>query len=57
MIWQTATANVRSRRLAERLGFVHEGTLRSSSVLRGERLDLDLDLLSLVSAEIDRTAG
>lgn len=52
VVWQSATANARSRRLAEALGFVHEGVLRSSFVLRGERLDMDL--LSLVGAEIDR---
>ena len=43
--------NTRSRRLAERLGFQHEGTLRSNYVLRGERLDTDV--LSLVGAELD----
>lgn len=54
VVWQCATGNTRSRRLAEKLGFVHEGTLRSSAVLRGERLDLDV--LSLVGAEIDCAA-
>ncbi|WP_187369298.1 GNAT family N-acetyltransferase [Baekduia soli] len=53
--WRSATANVRSRRLAQRLGFTHEGTLRSSYVLRGERLDVDV--LSLVGTEIDAAAG
>ncbi|HEV3001860.1 MAG TPA: GNAT family protein [Solirubrobacteraceae bacterium] len=55
VVWQSSTRNPRSRRLAEKLGFVHEGTLRSSYVLRGERLDVDV--LSLVGAEIDRAAG
>ena len=49
--WHSTTANTRSRRLAERLGFQHEGTLRSNYVLRGERLDTDV--LSLVGAELD----
>ena len=49
--WHAAVANVRSRRLAERLGFRHEGTLRSNFLLRGERHDTDV--LSLVGAEID----
>lgn len=52
VFWQCDTRNVASRRLAERLGFRYEGTMRSCYVLRGERLDLDL--LSLVGAEIDR---
>lgn len=55
VVWKSSTANTRSRRLAEKLGFVHEGTLRSSYVLRGERLDVDV--LSLVGVEIDRAAG
>ena len=45
------TGNTRSRRLAERLGFVFEGTLRSSYVLRERRLDVDV--LSLVGPELD----
>lgn len=52
--WLSSTRNVRSRRLAEKLGFVHEGTLRSSFVMRGERLDLDV--LSLVGEEIEAAA-
>jgi ribosomal-protein-serine acetyltransferase len=49
--WHASTLNVRSRRLAERLGFMHEGTLRSNYVLRGDRLDTEV--LSLVGAELD----
>ena len=49
--WHSTTSNARSRRLAERLGFQHEGTLRSNYVLHGERLDTDV--LSLVGAELD----
>ena len=49
--WRTTTVNARSRTLAERLGFRHEGTLRSDYVLRGRRYDTDL--LALVGAEID----
>jgi RimJ/RimL family protein N-acetyltransferase len=49
--WQCDAQNAASRRLAERLGFRFEGTLRSATVLRGERRDLDL--LSLVGDEID----
>jgi ribosomal-protein-serine acetyltransferase len=53
--WQCDTRNTRSRRLAERLGFVHEGTLRSAYVLRGDRTDTDL--FSLVGAELDAAIG
>ena len=49
--WHAGTTNARSRRLAEHLGFVHEGTLRSNYPLRGVRLDTDV--LSLVGAELD----
>jgi RimJ/RimL family protein N-acetyltransferase len=49
--WHAASVNGRSRQLAERLGFVHEGTLRSNYVLRGDRLDTDV--LSMVGAELD----
>ena len=49
--WHASTLNVRSRRLAERLGFTHEGTMRSNYVLRGDRLDTDV--LSLVGPELD----
>ena len=42
-------------RLAERLGFRYEGTLRSAYVLRGERYDLDV--LSLVGTELDDMGG
>jgi ribosomal-protein-serine acetyltransferase len=50
--WHAGRLNARSRRLAERLGFVYEGTLRSNYALRGARLDTDV--LSLVGGEIDR---
>jgi RimJ/RimL family protein N-acetyltransferase len=49
--WHSTTVNTRSRRLAERLGLQHEGTLRCDYVLRGERLDTDV--FSLVGAELD----
>src|SRR3954454_792128 len=48
--WRAASVNTRSRRLAERLGFQYEGTLRSNFVLGGRRLDTDV--LSLVGAEL-----
>jgi RimJ/RimL family protein N-acetyltransferase len=51
VVWRCTTVNPRSRALAERLGFRHEGTQRSAHVLRGERLDLDV--LSLVGHELD----
>jgi ribosomal-protein-serine acetyltransferase len=53
--WQCTTPNTRSRALAERLGFVYEGTLRSDYVLHGRRLDTDV--LSLVGAELDRAVA
>jgi ribosomal-protein-serine acetyltransferase len=53
--WQAAPENVRSRRLAEKLGFVYEGTLRSSYALRGRRQDADI--LSLVGDEIDQAVA
>ena len=49
--WHAASANARSRQLAERLGFRYEGTMRSNYVLRGERLDTDV--MSLVGTELD----
>jgi RimJ/RimL family protein N-acetyltransferase len=55
VMWRCTTVNRRSRALAERLGFRFEGTLRSALVLRGERYDLDL--LSLVGAELDPFVG
>ena len=51
LVWQCVAGNVASRRLAERLGFRFEGTLRSDYVLRGVRHDTDV--LSLVGAELD----
>jgi len=53
--WRSTPANTRSRGLAEHLGFHYEGTLRSSYVLRGERLDVDV--LSLVAAEIETASA
>lgn len=53
--WRATTVNPRSRALAERLGFRHEGTLRSAWLLRGERYDMDI--LSLVGAELDGAGG
>lgn len=55
VVWQSDPANTRSRALAERLGFHHEGTLRSAYVLRDERRDSDL--LSLVGVELDRAVS
>jgi ribosomal-protein-serine acetyltransferase len=49
--WQCASGNDASLRLAGRLGFRHEGTLRGAYVLRGERRDLHV--LGLVGDEID----
>jgi ribosomal-protein-serine acetyltransferase len=51
VVWRVAPGNVRSRRLAERLGFRYEGTARSDYLLRGTRYDTDV--FSLVGAEID----
>ena len=53
--WCAVTGNTRSRRLAEKLGFKHEGTRRSDYVLRGERLSTDI--LSLVGEEIDQAVA
>jgi RimJ/RimL family protein N-acetyltransferase len=49
--WHCDPRNTRSVALALRLGFVPEGTLRSSYPLRGRRLDTAV--YSLVEAEID----
>jgi ribosomal-protein-serine acetyltransferase len=55
VVWTAAAANVRSRALAERLGFRHEGRLRGAGLHRDERQDLDV--LSLVGDEVDRALG
>jgi ribosomal-protein-serine acetyltransferase len=39
---RTAVDNVRSRSLAERLGFVHEATQRAAQVFRNRRADMVL---------------
>ncbi len=49
--WHCDPRNTRSGALAVRLGFQHEGTLRSSYVLRGERLDTAV--YGLIGTEID----
>jgi RimJ/RimL family protein N-acetyltransferase len=49
--WHCDPANTRSCGLAVRLGFQHEGTLRSSYPLRGERRDTAV--YGLVGEEID----
>jgi ribosomal-protein-serine acetyltransferase len=53
--WHAARENVRSRRLAEKLGFQYEGTLRANYEHRGERHDTDI--LSLVGDEIDQAVA
>jgi RimJ/RimL family protein N-acetyltransferase len=50
--WRCSPENVRSGALARRLGFTLEGRLRSSYVLRDQRLDTEV--YGLVGAEIDR---
>ena len=49
--WRCDPLNTRSVTLAERLGFVREGVLRSSYVLRDERRDTVV--LGMVGAEVD----
>lgn len=51
--WRCASANARSRALAQRLGFRLEGTLREAALHQGARQDLQL--FSLVGGEIDTT--
>jgi RimJ/RimL family protein N-acetyltransferase len=53
--WQAAVENVRSRRLAEKLGFRYEGTLRSNYILRDDRHSTDI--LSLIGEEIDQAVA
>jgi ribosomal-protein-serine acetyltransferase len=50
--WRTSTDNVRSRDLASRLGFRHEGTLRSHYRVRDTRYDTEV--LALLGGEIDQ---
>ena len=40
--WRCAPGNHASRRVAERLGFTHEGTLREVFPVREERQDLEV---------------
>jgi RimJ/RimL family protein N-acetyltransferase len=40
--WRCAPGNLASRRVAERLGFTHEGTLREVFPVRDERQDLEV---------------
>lgn len=42
IVIQCGTENTRSRAIPERLGFTHEGTRRQSSMLNGERIDMEL---------------
>jgi RimJ/RimL family protein N-acetyltransferase len=50
--WRCSPDNMRSGGLARRLGFTLEGRLRSSYVLRDQRLDTEV--YGLVGREIDR---
>jgi ribosomal-protein-serine acetyltransferase len=38
---RAATSNLPSRRIPERLGFTHEGTMRGAGLVQGEYLDLE----------------
>ncbi len=50
----TASQNLKSRAIAERLGFTFEGTLREASLVRG--VFHDLAVYSILSQEWNRTA-
>ena len=52
MVWKCNALNAPSRRAAERLGFVYEGTLRDHYVLKGRRRDSAM--FSITEAEWPR---
>ena len=42
IVIRAATANLSSLRILERLGFVHEGTMRATGYVNGEYMDLEI---------------
>ena len=42
IVIRAATANLSSRGIPERLGFVHEGTMRATGYVNGEYMDLEI---------------
>lgn len=49
VLWKCNKLNVKSRRAAERMGYVYEGTLRNHMIVKGK--SRDSDMLSIIESE------